>query len=53
VDDNGGVVHHWDPSVFNGLSGTFNAQELDTIRAQSEVAWVEEGMLVFKLLPMP
>jgi len=37
------VVHHWDPSVFNGLAGTFDDASLAILRAQSEVAYVEEG----------
>jgi len=49
-EDASAVVHHWDAGVFNGLAGTFDEESLNAIRAQSEVAWVEEGTLSSLLL---
>ncbi|KAG9056136.1 hypothetical protein FS842_000228 [Serendipita sp. 407] len=42
-DDENGVVHQWDAAVFNGVAGHFDEQSLDILRAQNEVAWIEEG----------
>lgn len=47
-DDEGGVVHHWDENVFNGFAGTFDDASLTTLRAQSEVAYVEEDVVLHK-----
>jgi len=33
----------WSPDVFNGIAGTFSTDALDALRAQPEVAWIEEG----------
>jgi hypothetical protein len=42
-DDDTGVVHHWDPNVFNGLAGKFDDESLAILRSQSQVAYIEEG----------
>jgi len=47
-DSQDSVVHHWDANVFNGLAGSFDEDSLSVLRAQSEVAWIEEDALVHK-----
>jgi hypothetical protein len=37
------VVHHWDEKIFNGLAGSFDDNSLNVLRAQSQVAYIEEG----------
>ena len=48
-----GVVHHWDSNVFNGLAGNFDDASLAVLRAQSEVAYVEEGQSLARLISFP
>ncbi|KAG8850125.1 subtilisin-like serine protease [Serendipita sp. 411] len=47
-DDENGVVHQWDAAVFNGVAGHFDEQSLDILRAQNEVAWIEEDIILQK-----
>lgn len=45
-EQEGGIVHHWDATIFNGIAGNFDDQSLDKLRSQSEVAFVEEGVCI-------
>ncbi|KIM22429.1 hypothetical protein M408DRAFT_18182 [Serendipita vermifera MAFF 305830] len=48
-----GVVHHWDTNIFNGLAGCFDDASLEAIRAQSEVAYIEEDVIMHKSVSAP
>ncbi|KAG8830049.1 subtilisin-like serine protease [Serendipita sp. 399] len=49
IDDNeNGVIHQWDAAVFNGVAGHFDEDSLNILRAQSEVAWIEEDAVLHK-----
>ncbi len=54
TSDANDAIHHWDPAVFNGLAGTFDSESIKVLRAQSEVAWIEEGASCrgFSLVPL-
>lgn len=48
TSDANGAIHHWDAGVFNGLAGTFDSESVNVLRAQSEVAWIEEDAVLHK-----
>lgn len=37
---------NWDEKIFNGFSGSFSDEEIELLRAQEEVAYIQEGLSV-------